>query len=215
MAKDSGSRHRTSHAGRGAGKAEVLARKQIVSEAARIMAEDGVRDFQMAKRKAARRLGMNETRNMPTNQEIDEAMRGYVELFHADLPQTLSRLRSLALEGMRLLAPFNPRLVGPVLSGVVTKYTEIQLHVTVDEFEELLFFFQEHDIPVEQGEKRVRLGGNRYVSVPSLRFSLEDVNIEVLVFGAAEFRESPLNPVDGKPTQRATIKEVEELLRSL
>lgn len=213
MSRDRSSRHRASHAGRAGGKSDALARKQIVSEAARIMAEEGVRDFQMAKRKAARRLNIDETKNLPTNQEIDEAMRGYVELFHPDLPQTLSRLRHLALESMRLLADFSPRLVGPVLNGVVTKYSEIQLHVAADEIEELVFFFAERRIPVEQDERRVRLGGNRYVSFPTLRFSLDDAVVELLVFSPAEFREPPLDPVDGKPMRRASAKEVEELLR--
>lgn len=211
MPRDNGAR-RSIRPGRTNAKSDTLARKQIVSEAARIMAEEGVRDFQMAKRKAARRLNLEDNRDLPTNQEIEAATREYLALFHADLPQTLHRLRALAVETMQLLADFNPRLVGPVLSGTVTKFTPVQLHVGVEDVEGLLFFFAEHQIPVEQGERRVRLGGNRHASCPAFTFSFKDTPVELLAFRPSAFREPPLNPVDGKPMRRASIKEIEELI---
>lgn len=44
------------------------------------MAADGVQDFALAKRKAARQLGANDTQNLPNNTEIEqvlEAMREF------------------------------------------------------------------------------------------------------------------------------------------
>src|SRR5713226_9483676 len=103
-------------------RAEAQTRVQISVEAARIMAEEGVHNFHSAKRKAAARLNLAETRDLPSNQEIASALRQHLQLFHADLPQTLQRLRRLALEAMRFLAQFEPRLVGPVLTGTVTAF---------------------------------------------------------------------------------------------
>ena len=84
-------------------------RQRISREAARIMAEEGVRDFHVAKRKAAERLNFPEARQLPSNQEIERALTEHLQLFHAkDLPQTLQHLRRLAIEAMRMLERFDP-----------------------------------------------------------------------------------------------------------
>ena len=56
-------------------------RERIAQLAARLMAADGVQDFALAKRKAARQLGANDTQNLPNNTEIEqvlEAMREFL-----------------------------------------------------------------------------------------------------------------------------------------
>src|SRR3990167_7324300 len=100
-------------------------RRQIAAHAARIMAEEGVRDFHAAKRKAAARLGLPETKHLPGNDEVDAALQEHLRLFHGGrLNQSVRRLRELAAEAMRFLSKFDPRLVGPVLSGTVTRSEE-------------------------------------------------------------------------------------------
>ena len=59
-------------------------RAAIAAAAARIMAEDGIDDYAMAKRKAARRLGAPETESLPANEEIASALRAYQLLYQAD-----------------------------------------------------------------------------------------------------------------------------------
>ena len=49
-------------------------RRAIAQEAARIMAEHGIRDFYVAKRKAAERYGVFEGGLLPKNIEIEEAL---------------------------------------------------------------------------------------------------------------------------------------------
>ena len=49
-------------------------RRSVAVEAARLMSESGIRDFQMAKRKAAERLGANEKSQLPNNSEIEERL---------------------------------------------------------------------------------------------------------------------------------------------
>ncbi|MHB1951957.1 MAG: hypothetical protein ACYCQK_10860, partial [Acidiferrobacteraceae bacterium] len=56
-------------------------RQLLTDAAARIMADEGVRDFQLAKRKAAQRLNLPETRNWPGNVEIERAFEAYIGLF--------------------------------------------------------------------------------------------------------------------------------------
>ena len=178
------------------------------------MAEGGTRDFATAKRKAAERLASPETRHLPSNEEIERELRQYLNLFQRDaLPSRVAHLRGIALEAMRFLQPFEPRLVGPVLAGVVTDYTIVELHVSADTPETIGLWLTDHTIPYEQTEKRLRFGGERYEVLPAFRFTADDVTIEVSVFDHRTVREPPLSPVDGKPMRRADLREVEALLR--
>ena len=109
------------------------ARLRIAREAARIMAEQGLDDFRLAKQKAAARLGNPDSRQMPGNAEIQEALVEYQELFLGEAhTQRLRQLRRSALEAMRLFEPFAPRLVGPVLEGSAGHDTVVSLHLFAD-----------------------------------------------------------------------------------
>ena len=74
-------------------------RQRISREAARIMAEEGVRDFHTAKRKATERLNLPEARHLPSNQEIEQALAGPGTL----CPGQRLRIR-VALDGTNLAA---------------------------------------------------------------------------------------------------------------
>ena len=191
---------------------EADTRQALAVAAARIMAEEGVRDFGKAKRKAADRLGVPPSASLPGNDEVQAALKDYLALFHQDLPQTLARLRRTALEAMELLAEFDPRLVGPVLEGTATQYTDVQLQATATNPEDLQFFFQEHGIEFEQVERRLRFGGERVAMLPTFRFQSADVVIEVVVFSPESVREAPLSAGDNRPMRRARVADVKDLL---
>ncbi len=188
-------------------------RQHICTEAARIMAEEGVTDFHAAKRKAASRLNRPETHHLPSNQEVETALAAHLRLFHADrLPRALSELRRLAVEAMRFLSGFEPRLVGSVLSGNVTPSSEIQLHVSAATPEAIGFLLQDNGIPYDESSRRVRFGGERYENHPTYHFLADTTAVELTVFTPEGAREAPLSPVDGKPMHRANLREVESLL---
>src|SRR5438552_1224856 len=104
-------------------------RRALAQEAARLMAEHGIRDFLVAKRKAAERLGVIDgVALLPKNSEIESALAEYQRLFRgASHLEALEAQRRAALAAMRYLREFAPRLVGPVLSGTATECTEVQL----------------------------------------------------------------------------------------
>ena len=188
-------------------------RERIAAEAARAMLESGIRDFQLAKRKAAERLRVEEPYPMPGNEEVERAMLEYQRLFHADTqPQHLQRLRETALQAMRLLEAWQPTLVGPVLHGSADRHTDVNLHVFAEPPEEVGLFLLERGIPHDNTERRVRLDGNSHGRFPALRFLAGETMIEVLVLPERERRHPPLSPVDGRPMQRAGIAKLEELL---
>lgn len=193
-------------------RAESHDRQLLIDTAARIMAEEGVRDFQLAKRKAAQRLSLPETRNWPGNVEIERAFEAHLLLFHPELPELRDRLRRAAAEAMRFLAEFEPRLVGAVLSGWVTRFSVVQLHVVASTPEDFSLFLDQSAIPSEQVEKKMRFGGDRVAVVPTFQFVADDVPLDVSVFDPLLRREAPLSPIDGRPMPRATLKDLEQLL---
>jgi hypothetical protein len=79
-------------------------RAEIAAAAARLMAEDGIDDFALAKRKAARQLGAPDTESLPANDEIEAALREYRALSQAEEhPERILELRRVALDAMRAL----------------------------------------------------------------------------------------------------------------
>ncbi|HEX9811009.1 MAG TPA: hypothetical protein VGA88_02835 [Burkholderiales bacterium] len=188
-------------------------RARIAAEAARIMSDEGVRDFHLAKRKAAARLSISQLRDLPTNKEVENALADRLQLFHGQsLSLNARRLRKIAKEAMSFLASFNPRLVGPVLSGKVTPTSEVELHVSADSVEEVALFLREHAIPFELSERRVKFGGERYKNIATYSFVADGVTVELCVFDPRSARETPLSPIDGLPIRRGNIRELEILL---
>ncbi|NIR28555.1 MAG: hypothetical protein GWN84_04365 [Gammaproteobacteria bacterium] len=187
-------------------------RECLAQEAARLMVEDGVRDFGTAKRKAAQQLRAEDARQLPRNDEIERAMQEYQRLFRADRqPHRLRELREMALRAMRFLAPFEPCLVGPVLRGTADEHSEVTLHLFADPPEEVNLFLVDHRIPCEMGEKRLRVSADEFRAYPSYRFVAEGVPIELVVFPHNGRRQPPLSPVDGKPMRRLSLAKFEAL----
>lgn len=189
---------------------EARTRTLLAQTCARIMAEEGVRDFRAAKRKAAQRMGVSPRALMPSNVEIQTALTEYQRLFRADTQCSLLRkLRAGALDAMRFFSPFRPRLVGAVLAGTVGVDDDVQLHVFTDTPEEVQVFMMQHEIPVETGSRRYRMGGGEYLMFPTFVFGAGAINYDLTVFPLSVEREAPKSPVDGKAMRRATVRELE------
>ena len=125
-------------------------RQSIASVAARLMAEDGIGDYGVAKRKAARMAGADDSESLPSNEEVAAELRAYLALFQDEEHATrLRRLRSVAVEAMTLLESFRPYLTGAVLEGTVGRYAGIELALFADSAKEVEIFLLEHGIPYE------------------------------------------------------------------
>ena len=79
-------------------------RHRLAHEAARLMAEGGIRDFHQAKLKAASRLGIRDDASLPRNREIEEALREYQRLFLGSEQDDALRLRSRRSRRLREVA---------------------------------------------------------------------------------------------------------------
>ncbi len=180
------------------------------------MAEHGIGDFLLAKRKAAERMGLADTAAiLPRNTEIEEALAEYQRLFGGESHvESLHAQRRAALNAMLYLQEFEPRLVGSVLSGTATEHSDVQLHLFTDRAESVAIKLMDEGIPHEITEKRVRMNSDRVLAYPGVRFELDDQSIEATVFPTDGIRQAPVSPVDGRPMRRASTMEVEALLDS-
>ncbi len=193
---------------------ERRARLRVADEAARLMLEEGIRDYHHAKRKAAAHLGLAGG-GLPTNLEIRDAIHRYRELFFtAEDFARETRLWRTALAVMRLLEGFEPRLTGPVLEGTAGRHSPVVLHVFSDTTEAVLWHLIERGIQYEEFERRLRLRGETR-AVPGVRFFGGDVEVEVMVFPGLGLREAPASQTDGRPMRRAALAEVRERVASL
>jgi hypothetical protein len=193
-------------------RAEML-RQAVADEAARVMTEQGIDDFLLAKRKAAERLGVMDASILPRNTEIEAALFARRRLFSGGRHEAdLADLRRSALQAMRLMADFEPRLVGPVLSGSASAHSDISLHLFSDTPEAVSIRLEEHGVPHEALERRVRFERDRTVTYPAFRFVAGRQAVDAVVFPLDGIRQSPCSPVDGKPMRRATAAEVAALV---
>jgi hypothetical protein len=187
-------------------------RSAVAQEAARLMAEHGINDFFVAKRKAAERYGVMESAFLPKNTEIEAALAAYQRLFGgAEHENSLQHKRRTALQAMQVLQQFEPRLVGPVLHGTATEHSDIQLHAFSDSAEAVYLRLTDRRYECEVFERKVKMTPDRWVSVPSVRFELDSQTVEAFVFPTDGIRQAPISAVDGKPMRRAGITEVESL----
>jgi hypothetical protein len=188
-------------------------RRALAQEAARIMAEQGIDDFRLAKRKAAERLGATDIAVLPKNTEIEEALANHQRLFESHTHSSALRdVRRTALQAMRLLKRFEPRLVGPVLTGTASSHSEINLHLFADGAEAVALHLLDNGIPHRIAERRLRYEPDRLVPYPVVQFVAGNRDIDAVVFPLNGIRQSPSSPVDGRPMRRADTEELQALL---
>lgn len=189
-------------------------RTAIANEAARIMQEHGLNNFRSAKEKAGERLGLDDSGALPTNQEIELAIAERNRIFNGEAhAQVIDILRAAALATMRQLAEFDPRLVGPVLSGSATEHSAIDLHLFSDAPEAVGSVLQSLGMPARAIEHRLRTRRDDSELFPGYRFRNGEFEFCVIVFRERGRGNAPLSAVDGRPMRRATPNDVEALLK--
>ena len=187
-------------------------RARIAAAAARLMAEDGIDDYALAKRKAARQLGAEDTQALPRNDEIEAELRAYRELYQADEhPHVIQELREIALDAMRALEGFHPYLTGPVLAGTAGPHSEIDLQLFPDSAKDVEIFLLDRGVSFSTHEGR-RFAGDRARSVSFISLTWDGVPVRLSVFDRRDERVALKTSQAGKALERAGIAEVCTLL---
>ncbi|QRM18016.1 hypothetical protein GBK02_00725 [Dechloromonas sp. TW-R-39-2] len=181
-------------------------RASIASLAARLMVEDGIADFYLAKRKAARQLGLPEHTTFPDNAEVELELRAYRSLYgDAADAELLRAQRRVALEILLLFADFCPYLTGSVLDGTAGEHSTIDILLFADSAKEVEIFLLNRGIDFEHVEPR----NERVEAVLVLETDVADVNLIVL---PPKYERVTLKHRDGRSRERIKADALRALL---
>ncbi len=192
------------------------ARRLLAQEAARIIVDHGIRDYGVAKKKAAERLGLHDRGSLPGNAEIEAAVSEHLTLFGREAHgEVLRQMRETAVAAMSLLGAYSPRLVGPVLNGTADAHSPVSLHVFTDSPEMIAATLAGQGLSYRSCERRLKSRRDRNTpptAYSGYDFTQHDTAIELTVFPFDGIRQAPISPIDGRPMRRADLQAVRRLL---
>ena len=188
----------------------------IAYEAARLMYEDGVREYRDAKRKAAKRFGPEKAlslgSHLPSNAEIHEELARLIASTEQDLlPERLLRLRLTALTYLELFSDFSPYLVGSVLSGAVTERSDIDIHLFADAIEDVEGLLERRGLSFQTETVPIRKGG-LITDYTHVYLEDEGTEIECSVYPVEERRNRTVSSITGKPMERAGLARLKKII---
>ncbi|KRG44989.1 hypothetical protein ARC78_04035 [Stenotrophomonas pictorum JCM 9942] len=192
----------------------VRNRVRIAQEAARLITESGIHDFEQARRKAAERLGIHDETLLPRLADVEQAVREHQRLFGSTTqPGALRQRRESALQAMQFLHAFRPRLSGAVLTGVAGDNSPVILHLHSDDTEAVQHFLHDQHIPAEARTWSLQLAGQTgRRHYPGWEFTADGIAFELVVLPEDALRHPPASADDGKPLPRATLAQLRQLL---
>mgnify|MGYP000367009674 CR=1 FL=1 len=184
-------------------------RTMLTREAARLMYEEDIKQYHDAKRIAAKRLfGRGKkstvqvrTQDLPTNGEIADEVATLAR-FHEgnNVDERLFAMRVTALDIMLDLKPFSPRLIGSVSTGRVRKGSDIDLHVFVDDQEQLDTHIKDLGWDYEESNITIQKDG-KLIDFTHIYINRQ-FPIELSIYPQKELRIRGKSSTDGKPIIR-------------
>ena len=188
-------------------------KSEIAASAAAMVVEEGL-EYGPAKRRALKQLGLPARTALPDNDELEDAVREYIELFCADTqPAELAALRALALVWMERLPQFRPYLTGAVWHGTATRLSDIYIQLFCDDPKSAEIALIDHNVDCEPRT----VTGFRGTSVEALSLSSlckplnENVGVHLLVYDHDDLR-GALRPDAKGRTPRGDLAAVQKLL---
>ena len=182
-------------------------RSQVANKAAQMMAEEGISDYAFAKRKAAKFFGLMEGDALPSNDEINDAIKEHQAIFFDEEHE--ARLKILRLEAfnlMKQLKAFNPHLTGGALDGTAGRYPTIQIQLYADSMKEVEFFLLNHNKAYKTHDRKSRtkdpMQDKKIIPVLTLEGSMGP--IELLIYHIDDLKNNK---------SKASIEETEMLLK--
>ena len=181
-------------------------RAQIASTAARLIAENGISDYTLAKRKAARSLGFADKVQLPGDAEIQYELQTYQRLFQdEEHTARICHLRQKAGELMLIVQRFNPYLTGSVLDGSAARYAEIDIQLFTDSAKDVEIFLLNQRIDYKHSVPRT----DRAEAVLTIQSGETVANL--IIYPTNQERVS-FKTKDGRIRQRARLDALNDLL---
>ena len=161
-------------------------RLSIANKAAEIIMEEGITDYQYAKKKAVRYLDLDTVDLLPSNDEIDKALLDYRLIFKAELDiELVKTIKTEALRIMKFFESFNPYFVTQLSEGLLPKYPIIQINLFSDNMKEVEYILLNNNIPFETkdfniSEKRTKKQSLK--KIPLILIERGNVPVELKIF---------------------------------
>ncbi|QIK36686.1 hypothetical protein GWK36_00235 [Caldichromatium japonicum] len=188
-------------------------KERLAYEAARIMLEQGLTDLEMARRKAAERVGIFDRRQWPSNALVKEAVLAQQRLFASATHQTEVRLlRREIIQAMRMLINFHPRLIGLALHGLTNRKQGVELLLFAERAEDVLLALMAWGIPYWTGERSLRYADGQRITHPMFGFLANEIPFRLIVVPPRTRRHPPLDPITERPHLGANLVDVERSL---
>ena len=187
--------------------------QEIAAHAARLVVEEGL-EYGPAKRRALKALGLPTRTALPDNDLLEDEVRDYLALFHAETqPVELRALRELALQWMELLREFRPHLGGAVWQGTATRLSDIYIHLFCDDSKSAELALINANVHYEpRGGVGLRGQDIDVLSIHAhSRMLEEDIGVHLLVNDHDDLR-GALKPDSKGRTPRGAIDAVRALL---
>ena len=184
-------------------------RSRIAQTTARLIAEHGLTDWNAAKRKACRELGLAGCDALPDNEEVEQALRDYNSLFRQDeQPARLRAQRLEALRWMERLSEWKPVLTGAVAAGWATAHSAILLELEAEDAKavELALI----NAGIEYGPAPSRPG--RRAMAVQLRVENPQGELQLLIMSPAERRNRPRRERTVEVEDRLNLAQLRSLL---
>src|SRR5438309_3855669 len=189
-------------------------RQAIALEAARLMYERVESEYYTAKRKAAKRLCRQgcKPEDLPSNAEIRDQIQLFARIHEGNKrTEHLRAMRLDALRLMRMLRAFRPRLIGSVMTGHVRKGSDIDIHVFADSPGLVSDLLENEGYQFDVERKQiVKFGEARIFTHIHVH---DRFNFELTVYAEDKAHYVFKSSITGKPIERASIRELEELLK--
>ena len=186
-------------------------RSIVASRAAEIIMEEGVTDYLFAKKKAAKSLGLLTSDNLPSNHEIDNALKEYQNIFQEQVDsETIVKIKKEALNIMTLFKDFNPHLTGQLLEGLIPKFPKIQINLFTDNLKEVEYILLNKNIVFDIKDKLYQEKLSKKKSTKTIpAFILEGLwfPIELKVYFENDIRSKKNNLLSNKGMGIKKIKE--------
>ena len=183
-------------------------RVRIAQAAARLIAEHGLNDWQLAKRKACRELGLPDREVLPGNEEVEEALRNYNTLFRGTAQEASLRAQRLdALRWMERLAQWKPLLTGAVAAGWATEHSEVRLELEAEDAKSVELSLINAGVPYAA----VAAPGREPQS-PQLRLESPQATVRLVILSPQQRRNRPRRDRAASPEERLTLAQLRTLL---
>ena len=185
----------------------------VARRAAEVIMEEGITDYLFAKKKAAKSLGLLTNDNLPSNQEIDNALKEYQNIFQEEVDsEIITKIQKEALNTMLLFEDFNPHLTGQLLEGLIPKFPKIQISLYTDNIKEVEYTLLNNNIAFDikdtiYQEKLSKKKSNK--TVPTFILEGGWFPIELKVYFENDIRSKKNNILSNKGKNIEAIKEFE------